>query len=149
MNPDGIVIEIVGEPVAKERPRFARVGRGDGSFVAVYTPSKTLAYQTTIQYAARSAMRGRPLFGGALIMNVTSYRPLLKGFTAAERAEALAGTKRPTTKPDWDNYGKIVSDALNCIVFKDDAQIVSGRVDKFYSDNPRLRIEIKKLNGEV
>ena len=36
----------------------------------------------------------------------------------------------PTSKPDWDNEGKLVCDALNGIVWRDDAQIADGRVLK-------------------
>jgi Holliday junction resolvase RusA-like endonuclease len=144
-----VVIELDGEPVAKERPKFARIGRGEGSFVSVYTPAKTVAYTRAIVLKAKAAMRGRPLITGPLCLTVISYRPLLASFTKQQRADALAGIKRPTSKPDWDNYGKIVSDALNCVVFCDDAQIVSGRVEKFYSDRPRLRVEITTFGEGV
>ncbi|GAW29387.1 RusA family crossover junction endodeoxyribonuclease [Carboxydocella sp. ULO1] len=31
---------------------------------------------------------------------------------------------------DWDNYGKAITDALNKVAYKDDRQIVDGRVIK-------------------
>lgn len=36
------------------------------------------------------------------------------------------------TTPDWDNLGKIVSDALNGVAYADDRQIADGRVIKRY-----------------
>ena len=49
---------------------------------------------------------------------------------------------RPTRKPDFDNIGKIICDALNGIAYRDDAQIVDALVRKFYSDTPRVIVEI-------
>ena len=40
---------------------------------------------------------------------------------------------------DWDNIGKIVSDALNHVVWKDDAQVGDGR---------SIRRYVKKVKGE-
>ena len=46
---------------------------------------------------------------------------------------------------DIDNHIKAVFDALQGILFKDDAQIVSCRADKYTDkNNPRVEIEIKK-----
>lgn len=36
----------------------------------------------------------------------------------------------PEVKPDWDNIGKLVSDALNGIAYSDDAHIVDACVKK-------------------
>lgn len=36
-------------------------------------------------------------------------------------------------KPDWDNVAKIVCDAMNRIVLKDDAQVVDGHTATFYA----------------
>lgn len=48
-------------------------------------------------------------------------------------------------RPDGDNLLKMVGDALNGIVWKDDGQIVDGRVRKFYHEiggAPRTEITI-------
>ena len=50
------------------------------------------------------------------------------------------GEIRPTVKPDWDNIGKIISDALNGIAYKDDAQVVSCTVEKRYSNTPCVEV---------
>lgn len=52
---------------------------------------------------------------------------------------------RPTKKPDWDNIGKIVTDALNGVAYHDDAQIVDAQVRKFYSKDPRVEIIIQDI----
>ena len=55
------------------------------------------------------------------------------------------GDIRPTKKPDWDNIGKVVSDSLNQIAYRDDAQIVDSQVRKFYSRLPRIEIIISEI----
>lgn len=47
----------------------------------------------------------------------------------------------PWVKPDWDNIGKLGGDALNGYPWRDDAQIIDGRVRKHYGE-PRTEVEI-------
>ena len=51
---------------------------------------------------------------------------------------------RPMKKPDFDNIGKIVCDALNDIAYHDDAQIVDAQVRKFFSDDPKVVVTIQE-----
>ena len=48
-------------------------------------------------------------------------------------------------KPDIDNYVKAVLDASNVLLFKDDGQIAALTTQKLYSLNPRIELEITKL----
>jgi len=52
----------------------------------------------------------------------------------------------PEVKPDWDNLGKIASDALEGLAYKRDGQIATGIVHKRYSNQPRLEIEIEGMS---
>lgn len=48
-------------------------------------------------------------------------------------------------KRDWDNYNKLVCDAMEGIVFMDDNQIQKATVIKGYDkENPRVEITIEK-----
>jgi Holliday junction resolvase RusA-like endonuclease len=40
------------------------------------------------------------------------------------------------------NYLKSFEDALNGVLWKDDAMIVHEEIDKYYSDKPRIEVEI-------
>jgi Holliday junction resolvase RusA-like endonuclease len=52
----------------------------------------------------------------------------------------------PVVKPDWDNLGKMLSDALNQVIWSDDAQICEAHVYKRYSDSfPYTRVLIEDL----
>lgn len=145
-----LLITIPGEPIAKGRPKFsARNG-----IARAYTPAKTASAEASIAYFAAQAMAGRELLTGALSVEITAYRAKgmpgsptarLNTKARAEHDAAQAGTVRPTTKPDVDNYAKAVCDALNGVVYRDDAQITDLIVRKRFSTSPRLEIRIEVL----
>ena len=51
----------------------------------------------------------------------------------------------PTTKPDTDNIAKSILDSLNGIAYKDDKQIVSLKVDKYYTEIPSVSVWISEV----
>lgn len=142
MNPlTRISFEVPGEPVAKERPR-TNMATG-----VVYTPDKTKNYEETVKWCYQMAAHGaRFPDNEPLSMLVVAYRPIPKSASAKKKSLMRAGAERPITKPDWDNVGKIVSDALNGIAYRDDAQIVDARVVKRYSDNPMVKVSVWLTN---
>ena len=81
-------------------------------------------------------------------LEVIAYVKIPKSATKARRAKMLSGKIRPTTKPDWDNLGKLVSDALNGVAYDDDKRVVDARVRKFYSDRPRTQVTISEAVNE-
>lgn len=140
-NGSGVVVTpaitfvVPGEPQGKGRAKFG-MGR-------TYTPAKTVSYEGLIAHEARLAMRGRPLMTGALEMLVEAFLTVPASDSGRMRAAKLAGDIRPTKKPDWDNAGKVVSDACNKVVYGDDAQIVRAVVEKFYGDQPRVAVTVR------
>jgi Holliday junction resolvase RusA-like endonuclease len=135
------VIEIVvaGEPVGKGRPRFSRKSG------TAFTPSKTIHYEERVALAAQAVMNGRPLMTGPIELQVGIYLSIPASKSRKWKADALAGLIFPTKKPDWDNVSKM-TDALNCVVFVDDSQIVDAIVKKRYSDLPRLELKIRGIS---
>ena len=133
-----IRIVVDGSPVGKGRPRFIRAtGRA-------YTPTKTVNYEAIVASAGMSAMIGRPPLDGPLRIVVTAFMPIPKSWSKKRVAAALEGSARPG-KPDWDNTSKLVGDALNGIVWRDDSQIAEARISKLYDPDPRLEIEVEPL----
>jgi Holliday junction resolvase RusA-like endonuclease len=57
----------------------------------------------------------------------------------------LDGIVRPTKKPDFDNIGKIICDALNKIAYDDDSQIVEANIYKVYADIPRVEVTLTEV----
>jgi Holliday junction resolvase RusA-like endonuclease len=132
-----MIFELVipGKPVAKGRPRFTRQGH-------VYTPKKTRSYEKLIADLARLKMRGRKMLEGALRAEVFIYVQLPNHWSKKVKSQKLY--QPVITKPDCDNYLKVL-DALNGIVFADDAQIAEAKVRKTYSENGFLFLKIEEL----
>lgn len=139
IDPNQIEIKVWGKPVAKGRPRFARRGK----FVTTYTPKKTVDFETLVKLAAQP-LAPKELWKGMISAHVTIYLPIPKGFSKKKREQIENWQLRPTTRPDLDNYVKVL-DALNGIIYEDDKQIVSLMATKYYADKPCLVINLRQL----
>lgn len=136
-----VTFTVWGEPRGKQRPRFAR----RGTFVSTYTPKETVSAENDIRTQS-IATKPKELIEGAIWLRVEVYKSVPKSFSKSKFEFAEARMIRPITKPDWDNYGKLVSDALNKVYWNDDSQIVSANIEKFYSSKPRLEISVSYQN---
>jgi Holliday junction resolvase RusA-like endonuclease len=134
-----LAFTIPGEPTGKGRPRFVRAtGR-------TYTPEKTVNYEALVKMCCAEAMKqqGWELKqDGALELTVKAYMRPAASTSKKRLAAMLSGEIRPTKKPDYDNIGKTISDALNGIAYRDDAQITDAVVRKRYALEPRVEVEI-------
>ena len=140
-----VAFEIAGEPKAKARHR-SRIGfLNRKPFVMQYPDPETAKYEKVIAQVAALAMRGRDPTDKPVALLVHAYRSVPASWSKRDREAALAGTIRPTSKPDGDNYLKAVSDAMNKIVYFDDSQVIDGRVIKRYDLRPALRIEVREF----
>ncbi len=74
--------------------------------------------------------------------------PIPASFSKRKRLDAIERRLRPTTKPDWDNIAKTI-DALNKVVWPDDAAVVDAVVRKFYSEKPALVIVVRALEPQA
>lgn len=130
------------EPVEQARPRATRFGKG----IRLYDPKKVSIFKRQLGMLARQQMldRGLDPFDGPLEVRMEFYRPVQASISKKERSRRLSGVHRPTVKPDLDNYIKSTSDALNGILWADDNLIISLQADKFYSERPRLVVEINE-----
>ena len=131
-------IEVEGEPVAKQRPRFTR----QGGFVRTYTPKKTLDYEKAIAEEFLK-QEDRSEYEGYVRIKCIFYMPMPKAFSKKKREKALKGDILPITKKDVDNLVKSVLDGLNGVAYKDDKQVVSLYAHKYYSDRPRTEVVIE------
>ena len=68
-------------------------------------------------------MKGAGLMAFPVALSLIVLHPIPKSWSKRQDA-ALAGTERPTTKPDADNVAKAIADACNGVVWVDDAQVV-------------------------
>ncbi len=131
---------VPGPPQGKGRPRFSGNGHA-------YTPSATVQYERQIQRAYKQQC-GTEVFAPdePLVIKIAAYYNVPQSDSKRRRSDKLANRIRPTKKPDWDNIGKVVCDALNGLAYKDDAQIVDARVVKVYGEFPRVEVFIDKTS---
>lgn len=132
---------IPGIPQPQGRPRAGR----RGNKIVMYDPKESKEYK---RYVALIAKQHAPktLLEGALSVRIKIYREIPKSTTKKDRALIFEGIKRPVTKPDTDNYVKSVLDACNGIIYQDDSQVADLYASKFYSDNPRVEIEVREID---
>lgn len=122
-------------PAGKARPRFSTKTHH------TYTPQKTVDDEKRIRAAYKKASGGfRYPDNTPLDIVIMAYFPIPTSTTKKKFALMLERVIFPTKKPDWDNIGKLVADALNGVAYDDDKNIVMGMVVKRYSQNPGIRV---------
>lgn len=137
---------IPGEPCAQGRPRFSTVG----GFVKAYDPEKSRNYKAFVKCVVMDSIKktGWTLTDLPLCVEITAFMGIPSSKPKKFKERALAGLERPNKKPDVDNMFKIITDALSGIVYKDDKQIVSAKVSKYYTDIPYVAVKIVAVGGE-
>ena len=96
-----------------------------------------LAYR---EYCDRVRAHGTlPEGADAFAIEVTAHIAMPPSWSRKKRAAHLGRMMRQ--KPDWDNIGKAVCDAL----FKEDSMLAGGTCWKFWTDDAGARTEITVL----
>lgn len=135
---------VPGSPRGKGRPRTAVIA----GHARIFTDSKTRAEEGAIRVIAAAAMQGRDPYDGPVVLRCCAYRQIPASWSAKKRAAAEAGAVLPTSKPDLDNYVKMM-DAINGIVLRDDSQIVSAVIHKRFSERPRLAVDVRSAEQQA
>lgn len=133
---------VPGAPQGKGRPRATTV-QGKAR---LFTPDKTVAYESLVALFGAQAMAGRPLLAGAVRVRVVATFPIAKSWPKARREAAETGKAPHTSKPDADNIMKAVADGLNGVCWVDDSQISESCIRKTYGTEPRLDIFVEPLS---
>ena len=136
---------VPGKPVGKGRPRAAKRGKS----IVLYTPETTVKYESTVALAASQAMAGRPLITGPAEVLMTMVLPVPVSWSKRKQADALAGQLMPTGRPDADNVIKAIFDAINKIVWTDDAQVVGLRLRKVYGATPCVQVTVSPYVPQI
>jgi Holliday junction resolvase RusA-like endonuclease len=130
-------LTIPGEPVAKGRGRIIKLG----AHMGIKTPEKTRRYEDIVrQTAVREWGYRQPLADVAVTATIRAYRGIAPSWPNKKRALALAGSLRPTGRPDLDNFIKSATDGLFGVVLADDSIIVAVHAEKWYAAEPRLEL---------
>lgn len=130
---------VPGNPVGKGRPRFTRSGM-------VFTPKSTRDYEALVRDAFRRQFVLREPIDGPCALRISASLRIPVSATKKAKAAMMAGDVPCMVKPDADNIVKIVLDALNGCLYRDDKQVVALSVDKKYGSEPGLRVEWEVLD---
>ena len=130
-----------GPPVGKQRARTYKDKRGKTRTV---TPTKTRDYEATVGQLARLAWRGPPS-SAPFRLTLVVVKPRPKRLC---RKADPDGRVRCLAPPDLDNASKSVSDAVNGVIYVDDAQVVEFVASKWYAakgEAPRVEVTLEEI----
>lgn len=144
MTDNKVCFTVPGQPVGKARPKAAR----RGNFITMYTPKKTVNYESLVAHSAYMAMNGRSMFVEAVSVELDIRVQIPESWSKKKQMMAMSGALMPTKKPDIDNVEKGIFDGLNGVVWKDDVQVVKVLKRKRYHETPGVDVIICELNSE-
>jgi len=122
---------VLGEPIPKGRPKLTSFG----GHARAYTPARTRMAENHIRSQIVSQLpEGFKPFDCPLNMFINIFKTKPK---STPKKIML-----PSKKPDLDNYIKTVMDAMNTVVFVDDALVCGIVATKNFSDSARIEIEV-------
>lgn len=127
-----IRFDIPGKAEGKGRPRFMRNGH-------TYTPDKTRNYEELVRLKYREACKDEPT-AEAVHVSILVWMVPAKSLSMKKKRELVQ--RPPMNKPDVDNIGKIILDALNGVAWIDDKQVVKLEVMKFWGYEERVTVFI-------
>lgn len=127
---------IPGDPQGKGRARATKTGR-------LYTPGKTVAYESLVALAAQRAMGDSLPTSQPVGLTLESIFAMPAGWSAKKRA-AHNGTWC-LKKPDIDNIAKAVADSGNGVIWQDDRQIGSLSATKRWGEAGFVRVAVHLL----
>jgi len=127
-----LTFSVAGVPKPQPRPK-AQVRRiGGRSMAHIYTPSTGCKeWRDAVAAGCRLAFRDEPLTAGMRV-RIVVYTPRPQRLCKKSSPEGPVPMIE-TGKGDADNYAKAVLDAIEGILFVNDAQVYSLKCDKFYA----------------
>ncbi len=136
MPANAIDFTVYGNPVPQGRARATTIN----GHMRLYDPAKSRDWKQVVQFHASMAVSEPYAPSVALEVQLTFYLPRPKSLPR----KVTEHVKRP----DLDNLGKSVMDALNKVAYHDDSQIVDVHKKKVYTQEnikPGVRIQIREV----
>lgn len=134
-----------GTPKGQPRARATIRGKHAG----VYDPGTANDWKDSVRFAAKEAWTTRIPFRGPLCLWIACYMPRPKSHTKKNGSLRDWAPKWVESKPDFDNIGKAIADALTSVgIWKDDAQVARCVTEKFYAPpgvTPHAKIRIEEM----
>ena len=125
-------IEIIPEP--QKQTRFVMRGK----YPIAYDPSKSYSDKLKWQLLSQKPAQ---IETGPISLSLNFYMPIPKSTSKVKIDQMLIRKIHHIKRPDLDNMGYAVTNALKGIYYADDSQVVSLHMYKSYSMRPRITIE--------
>jgi len=122
-------------PAVQRQTKFRRVGQ----FVRAYDPSSL--DREKIAWQIKAYAPSEP-YGCPVKVDLTFYLPIPQATSKPKRRQMENQVILPHKRPDIDNLGYLVTNAMKEIIYKDDSQIVDLHMHKRYSEEPRTVVKI-------
>jgi len=129
-------IKIPGNPQSQPRHRHTVRGKVVRTYDPKSNDKKELAKYITENYSFEKT--DRPL----LVVIQASFK-IPSSYSKLQRK--LINNKYRPKKPDIDNIAKYYLDAMNNVVYFDDAQIIGLNIVKTYSEKPSVVIRLHSI----
>lgn len=130
---------IIVEPIGKARPRHRQLDNGR---IIDYIPEPTRKAEWVIQTMIRRVVMAKGKFPPdvPVKMEATFYR--LRPKHLPKRVAM------PISRPDLDNYYKLLADSLEKFVYQNDSQITTAIIKKRFGDPPRIELLLEEDSDE-
>ena len=132
-------VTIPGKPIPAARPRVTRYG--------TYIPKPQQEYMEILKSSMATAMHSQRCeiarTGVPVELAVSVHVPWPK----AARKNVATTTVPLVTRPDGDNYLKMAMDAGNGVIYEDDSQIWTARVEKWRVPRGEEGLHIRAIWG--
>lgn len=139
-----ICFEIEGMPMGQPRPRFTSIQ----GHTRAYEPVKAKEYKSYARLKCVQALKDEgvdmpvPVAGTGYRIDIVAFKEPPKSFSRKKAIMALKGELVPVTKPDLDNVAKIVLDALNGVMWRDDSEVTALSVHKVYGERSTVKVSV-------
>jgi len=133
-----IEFTIPGVAVGKASPRVGKHG--------TYYPKATKEWLHFVRDLASRVAPPEPWTCPVELDIMVSIEPPAS-WSSLKRNLALAGSIRPTSRPDVDNYAKGVSDGCNGVIWVDDAQVVELHVSKTFRSTAETHVTVRPIGS--
>jgi len=136
-----------GDPIAKKRPRFARVSNG----VRTYSPQATEEGRALFEVYRQLPDRWEPLDAPLSVQVVAVFSRPASHYGSGKNADKVkkSSPRSCVNKKDVDNIAKFYMDCFNKIVWCDDKQVVSLYVIKRYAATKREQPHVRIIVSEA
>jgi Holliday junction resolvase RusA-like endonuclease len=141
MTAQPITVSLLGEPVAFARMRIA--ARTGAHFVPA--PQRNAMAALRIEAANTMLHMGASVLDEPVSVELLAELPIPASWSKKRRNLAILGYIRPATRPDIDNIFKLMADAFNGVIWRDDVLVVDVHMRKIYGLQPKLVVTVKPV----